>query len=437
MNIEELRSSGRIILEYVRGSQLYGTATPESDTDIGGIFIVPAEDWVSMVHPPNEISDSKGDTTFYELKRYLELASACNPSIIEAMYLPDDCIRHIRVPMGRLINNRQIFMTKKALHSFSGYAFQQIKRASGQNKKVNSVKKLVNKTGMEMLRYSIVQGEISLEAIRRHTNDNFLKYVMKGVKDYPKDAMVFSNTIEKNTFSHPCVKCMMKPTREQYFWCVEGDIGKNPYFQFHIVSQNKDWGELPLNKYMPFRPKKIECLDGYDISAVEHIHGLYRLYKNGAGIKFNNDEPSCVSIPEDREWKDYIGVIYYNENGYKKDCAEWESFWEWMGNRNEERWNTDWQKSAKYDTKNMMHTVRLLLSAENIAKNGEPIIRFTGDNLTFLKDIRSGSFEYDYIFKYAQDMEIELKELFEKSSLPWGCDMNYVNSLYKNMLNEF
>lgn len=428
MNLEELRASGRIILEYVRGSQLYGTATPESDIDIGGIFVVPKEEWLSMVHPPNEISDTKGDTTFYELKRYLELASTCNPSIIEAMYVPNDCVIQSRSPMGMLIMNRHIFMTKKALHSFSGYAFQQIKRASGQNKKVNSVDKLVNNNGISKIRALVFNGMLHPTAVDSQFNSNFLKYILKTGEKVP----TFRGGVHNGEFfSDPEVRCMMKPRREQYFWCVPDDVKSIPWFWHH---EDGRWANLSLDTYMPFRPKKLEYLQGYDISAVEHMHGLYRLYKNGGGIEFDNDEPSCTSIPQDREWKDYIGVVYYNEDGYKKDCAEWESFWEWMGNRNEERWNTDWQKSAKYDTKNMMHTVRLLLSAENIAKKGEPLIRFEGIELAFLKKIRAGDYEYDWILKYAQDKEAELKELFEKSDLPWGCDTKLVHILYCEML---
>ena len=41
MTIEELRKSGWIAFEYIRGSHAYGLNTETSDVDMGGVFILP------------------------------------------------------------------------------------------------------------------------------------------------------------------------------------------------------------------------------------------------------------------------------------------------------------------------------------------------------------------------------------------------------------
>ena len=49
MNLNQLQNSDLILLEYIRGSHLYGTNTPKSDIDIGGVFKIPNKDWIKLV----------------------------------------------------------------------------------------------------------------------------------------------------------------------------------------------------------------------------------------------------------------------------------------------------------------------------------------------------------------------------------------------------
>ena len=44
MNLEQLRADGLILLEAISGSQSQGLATPDSDTDIKGVFALPSSD---------------------------------------------------------------------------------------------------------------------------------------------------------------------------------------------------------------------------------------------------------------------------------------------------------------------------------------------------------------------------------------------------------
>jgi len=49
--IKELRDKNLIIFETIAGSHAYGTATPESDRDIRGVFVQPLEDNVTFLKP--------------------------------------------------------------------------------------------------------------------------------------------------------------------------------------------------------------------------------------------------------------------------------------------------------------------------------------------------------------------------------------------------
>ena len=138
MNVEMLRESGRIIFECVAGSRLYSLHIPDkSDTDLRGIYLNPPNEYLGLNEPSNQIGDEKNDTTYYSLKRFFELAMTANPNILELMWVPEECRRICGFIMHKIIDNRNLFISKKCFHTYSGYAFAQIKKAQGQNKMVN------------------------------------------------------------------------------------------------------------------------------------------------------------------------------------------------------------------------------------------------------------------------------------------------------------
>ena len=118
------------------GSQAYGTATPNSDIDIKGIYIQNIYDVASFKYQQQIMPDK--DTTYYEVKRFLELAGSANPTILELMWMPDRCVQ-VKDPLfiKYIESNRDLFLTKECANSFCGYAYQQIVKAKGLDKKMN------------------------------------------------------------------------------------------------------------------------------------------------------------------------------------------------------------------------------------------------------------------------------------------------------------
>jgi hypothetical protein len=52
-------------------------------------------------------------------------------------------------------------------------------------------------------------------------------------------------------------------------------------------------------------------------------------------------------------------------------------------------------------------------------------------------DIRNGKYKYDYLIKYAEDKMEEIKELFDKSSLPNKTNIKKINSLYFDIIKNY
>lgn len=129
--------------------------------------------------------------------------------------------------------------------------------------------------------------------------------------------------------------------------------------------------------------------------------------------KENSNEVSLSSIPKEEIC---IGYLSVNQDGYSKYCKEYTEYWEWIQKRNNERYQTNQQHGKNYDSKNMMHTIRLLQSAEQILIMGNLNIKVP--NREELLSIKSGEKEYDDLLKLADDLMVSIENHYEVSTLP-------------------
>jgi len=116
------------IFQCVAGSRAFGTSGPDSDEDLRGIVIAPQEllyspFWSFSGH--DEHSDER-DLVLYELRKFMKLAAVSNPSIIELLWIPKDCLRVTTHWSDMLMQRRRDFLSIAAKSRFIGYASQQL-----------------------------------------------------------------------------------------------------------------------------------------------------------------------------------------------------------------------------------------------------------------------------------------------------------------------
>jgi predicted nucleotidyltransferase len=119
-----------LIFETIVGSCAYGTNTLESDIDKKGICITPKNTYLSLFKNFNEYrEDDPEDKVIYSLDKFMLLASKCNPTILELLFIEDNLwTMHCDMYLY-LRENRDMFLSKKYVkNSFSGYAISQLKR---------------------------------------------------------------------------------------------------------------------------------------------------------------------------------------------------------------------------------------------------------------------------------------------------------------------
>lgn len=116
-----------IILLGLSGSYAYGTHNENSDIDLRGIALNSKSDLLGLSQFEQYV-DEGTDTTIYSLKKTIALLIACNPSLLELLGLKAEHYLYVS-PLGQaLIDHRQLFLSKRVIHSFGGYADQQLRR---------------------------------------------------------------------------------------------------------------------------------------------------------------------------------------------------------------------------------------------------------------------------------------------------------------------
>lgn len=160
--IEEKCPGAKPLLIVIRGSQAYGTNLPTSDVDYAGVYIQSKDDIFGSKYK-EQINDDKNDTVFYEIRRFLELVASNNPTILELMNTPEDCIIYKHPLYDNILKHSNEFITKVCAKSFGGYAIQQIKKAKGTDKKQNWEKdKVTRKTPLDFCHIHMRENSINL-----------------------------------------------------------------------------------------------------------------------------------------------------------------------------------------------------------------------------------------------------------------------------------
>lgn len=119
------------IFTGITGSVAYGLATPDSDVDKKGVFVFRTEELLGLDAPEETVTSKPPQPDFqaHEIGKFFRLALACNPTILEMMFLPGDCIEHEDGVFTYIKNNSDRFLFEKGVRdSFGGYAKQQLVR---------------------------------------------------------------------------------------------------------------------------------------------------------------------------------------------------------------------------------------------------------------------------------------------------------------------
>lgn len=392
--INEKSPGSQPLLLVIRGSHAYGTNVETSDTDYAGVFIQPLEDILGFGYK-EQINDDKNDIVIYEIERFLKLLSSNNPTVLELLNTPEDCIIYKHPIFDEILNNREKFITKACKNSFAGYAVQQIKKAKGQNKKQNWEKDKVTRKDVLDFVY-VINGEKSIPWKKWNEDDESL------------DGKLYNEKF--------CGVVNVPNAKDVY--AVYFDYHANYCFNEKIPEHRREESKL-------WRKEK-----GHSMG-----FGYKGLVKTDEGQ--NVAESNSLRLSSIPKGETPICNIIYNKDGYSEHCKDYKSYEEWLENRNESRWVDVKSHGQKIDGKNMMHCKRLISMAKEIAEGKGINVR--REDAKYLLSIRKGEIDLETLIDEVEKEIVEIDELFTNSNLPDSVDQNFINELLikirKNIYN--
>lgn len=390
-NLDWLRD--RTIFLTRHGSHAYGTNTPTSDEDFKGLAIPPPKYFTGYLNVFEQAEfkhqvDGQ-DVVIYNITKFFKLAADCNPSIIEVLFTdPGDHV--IRTPLSdALLERRNLFISKKAKHTFSGYATSQLKRMGSH------YRWLTNPPAVPPTRWEFglpertVIPQDQLAAAR----DLIRKKVQAW--DVPVDELDEAAKIA---------------VRERFTEALA---------EIDIVHRTRAVNELKrclaVKSRLPFMPA--EYIDGYrnaldDVTRIETLN-----LEHAAGQALGMDSNFLELLDKERL--------------FRGRQEEWRQYQQWLVNRNPAR--SEQERRYGYDTKHGMHLVRLLRMGEEIL-TGQGVIVKRPDAEELLA-IRDGAWEYERLIEYAEAKNKRLDDLYTTSTaVPETPDRDALDELCQRLV---
>lgn len=339
--LPNLSNGNTIIFGCIVGSHAYGTNVEGSDIDKKWVYVQSAEDFFINGYKP-QIEISK-DEVIFELRRFLELCEKANPTILELLFSPEDCIIYKHPAFDKIKDIRREFLTKQCKLSFGGYAISQIEKARGLNKKMNWEKEKIDR---------------------------------KSVLDF----------------------C---------YWISDSvDPSLGAKFQSYPIKAKYELSQISM----------------MGLSAIPHTRDLYNLFwdarytRQFKGVVQDEETSNDISYSDVPRDANCIGIMYFNKDAYTIHCKEFKEYQEWLKNRNTQRYVDIANHGQQIDGKNMLHCLRLIDTALDIADTGKLEVR--RKNANFLKEVRHGKHNLEMILEYGQKGINAMDKAFDISKLP-------------------
>lgn len=196
------------------------------------------------------------------------------------------------------------------------------------------------------------------------------------------------------------------------------------------------YDSVSLRQWLAQHQKKQEFCGLINVPNARGIFALFYDATASLGYRgiIKNDLSNEVSLSSIPKGENEIGYLSCNIEGYSKYCKEYAEYWDWIEKRNNERYETNLQHGKNYDSKNMMHTIRLLQSAKQILANGTLDIRV--NNREELLAIKAGQMEYDDLLTLADNLIEEIETCYQSSSLPEQPNFEKVISMLVKLREE-
>jgi len=392
---DRITFEGGILYKYVCGSQLFHLEGDNSDIDTCGIFMCSLNSLLGLSEEYiSKLFDDKNNNTLYEFGRFCELLSRSNPSTFEALYAPQrlHIIRPHRCIMP-LFEMRDSFVTKECLKTFVSYAKEQVNKARGLNKKImNPV--LEKKTPYDFAYVPHKQGSTKIESF------------LANCHIYPQY----------------CGLVRLPNMHEMY----------GVYYDFGAHFEDFKMSIEDFMKDANLRSLVIQTQGISEAGLADWFCRQRRIGYRGMLLE-ESTQFRCSSVSKGEST---ICIMSFNESGFMDYCKKYKEYADWVEKRNKVRYESN--LGSNYDSKNMMHCLRLIHMGTEIARGDGVILdrREAGDR-ELLLDVKAHKYEYEELKEIVDASLVEFEKAISECTIPESIDKRIVNSLLYEIRKEY
>ncbi len=327
LTIDWIKDNGLLVFEAITGSRAYGLDTPKSDTDIRGVFVLPKNMFYGLEYT-GQVNNATNDIVYYELKRFIELLSKNNPNILEMLNTPESCVLQKHSIMDGM--KPALFLSKLCKKTFANYAYTQIKKAYGLEKKI------VNPVGEEkksVLDFCFVHEENEAVGLKEYMKEKNLRQEKMGLtaiahmRDcynlFYSDDLPYSGIMRKEESNEVCLSSVPKnekPIAMLYF-------NKDGY-SVYCKKYKEYWGWVEKRSEERYQTTMTHGKN-YDSKSMMHVFRLLLMAREIATERrvnvWRKDREFLLSIKEGKfeydellqkaeALKDELPILYQNSD---------------------------------------------------------------------------------------------------------------------------
>lgn len=372
------------------GSHAYGTNIEGSDEDFKG-FAVPPKIYFHGYSKTFEQAEFKKDPDMvvYGAKKFFKLAADCNPSIIEVLFT-DPSDHQIVHPLGAVVlQNRDLFISRKAKFTFSGYAVSQLKKIKSHYKWISNPPKAPP------------------------TREEF---------GLPERTVIPQDQLQ-------AAQSMIKKQIDK--WNVPID----ELDPAQTIAVQERFAEALALISVGYKGEILRKIDHYNTVSfyTQEAQDAVRAVTRELWEKIDRDGVNLERIAGNLlGFDDNFLDLLDRERGYRNKMEEWRSYQTWLATRNEKR--SELERKWGYDTKHGMHLVRLMRMGVEIMEGRGVIVK--RPDAEELLAIRNGLWKYEDLLQWAENQEKRLDELYVTSPLPKSPPVTKLDAVLQDVVQK-
>lgn len=294
---------------------------------------------------------------------------------------------------------------------------------------------IANPNFLELLylpEHCIVETSKEWDYLLKHKQEFLSKKAYNTYSGYAKTQLSKSQGLNKK-FNWEKSKTVRKDILD-FCKVIDREQGEVSLVKDWLKEEEYDQSHVGLSHITGFRDCFRLYLDDIKWASDNHRFENIKESRNYKGIGDENTNEPRKSVIEKYRRNDWKCILYFNREAYSTHCKDYNLYKKWLRDRNENRVATNKKHGQDYDSKNLLHLVRLIMTAQEIPLENTIKVDRT-KNREYLLSIKRGEVDLEDIIKEWTEKVDNLKELYDKSKLKDEVNRDFICNLELKLRN--